>query len=174
MVTKDYERQENDRLELLRAVGQCITQWSRVEDALYMIFHHCIYCPALFPSQAAFVSVENFRSKLAMTDAVVRVSLQKNQLMSAWKKRHQELISLSHRRNFIAHGQVVMLSIGKARPRAVVMGSFNDPFTLIKYGTNARASRLTLKDVNSITAESTNLATRLTEFCKKLPQLAKH
>ena len=169
----EYDMREKDRLELLQAVGQSITSWALVEDALYKIFHVCIGSPSIVSSAAAFLAVENFRSKLAMTDAVVRTHLMKNQLVSVWKRRTQDVIKLSQRRNFIAHGQVVILRIGKSKPRAVVMGSFNDWSSHIKYGTGLRDSRVNLSDVNSIIAESINLTKRLHEFCKKLPRLAK-
>jgi hypothetical protein len=59
LLTK-IERSEAERRELLQAVGEAITAWAKVEDALYTIFHLCIGGKALGPTSAAFMRLKIF------------------------------------------------------------------------------------------------------------------
>ena len=166
---KLYEANERERQLLLSEIGQSITSWTILESHLYRIFHHCIGIKGLNSSAAAFNAVENFRSKLGMTDAVVRIYLGKSQLMSVWLRREKEIVKISKARNFIAHGSVVVLKLGRQPAKPYVLGCSPMTPNPTKNRGIAREKRLNLKDVQSITREIILLTTRLVEFCKKLP-----
>jgi hypothetical protein len=61
--------------DMFQAIGEAITRWQQVESVLFDIFDNCMTCRALGPPAVAFTAVDNFRAKLAMTDAVVRLRL---------------------------------------------------------------------------------------------------
>lgn len=168
---KEYERQEKERHDLLLAVGEAISAWSRVEAALQDVFHICIGGKALGPTSAAFIAIENFRSKLAVCDAVVKAHLGKNQLIGFWEKQFEQTRRLSRIRNTLAHGQVVILKIGNSQSKAFVMGSLHD-YSSKGTGWPAviKKTRLNLKQVNEQTVSCISLARNLAEFCKKVPR----
>ena len=71
---------------LLLAVGEAISNWSRVEVGLYEVFHVSIYAPALGPSAAAFMALESFRAKLNMVDETLRASRKFKPHLAKWEK----------------------------------------------------------------------------------------
>jgi hypothetical protein len=166
---EEYKIVEKERQLLLAEIGQSITSWSFVETELYRIFHHCIGAPALNPSAAAFNAVENFRSKLAMTDGVVKSYLGKDQLRSIWDRKNRDCLGQSKARNFIAHGTVVVLAIGKMKGRPYLIGY--SPMRPNPSNTRnvLREKRYDLKAMRNINAEFLKLSRHLGEFCKKLP-----
>ena len=90
---------------LLRAVGSALTNWSFVETGLFRVFHEAICCPALGPSSAAFVAVENYRAKLSMTDAALRSSKSFQPHTQTWEALQERCISESKERNRLAHSK---------------------------------------------------------------------
>jgi hypothetical protein len=162
------EPYEIERQKLVRSVGDAMTAWSMVEDALLLIFSTALQASGYGISAAVFIAVENFRSKLEVVNATVSVRLGTSQLMRIWKKRLDETKNLSRRRNQIAHGRVLVLQTDKSKPRAVLMG-----VRLFGPMIDKRTTRLTLSSVESFITECGALSTRLHELNRKLPQRAK-
>ena len=112
--------------DLLLAVGEAITNWSRVETGLSKISHESIHCPALAPSSAAFIAVENFRAKHSMIDVTLRSSRKYQRHIAAWEKLRERCKNESLERNRLAHSRVILLQVGQRPARAVLTSYEHD------------------------------------------------
>jgi hypothetical protein len=102
---------------------------------------------------------------------VVKAYLGKSSLVSFWNRRYKEILRLSQIRNKIVHGRVVILAIGKAPGRPVIMGTHLDYFTQGKKR-GIRTPRLQLAQVKGMILACILLAQKLIAFYKKIPRYA--
>lgn len=154
--------------EIYVAIAESLSAWQRVEDALYKIFHTALGCPALAPSSAAFLAIENLRSKLAVTDAVVRIRLPRSDLVKVWNRRFHEATNLSKQRNKLAHNHVTSLQIGRSKPRMALIGPTWDYSRLVMKGSNVSMPRIHTPQIKQFQREFLALAKSLSEFEKAL------
>jgi hypothetical protein len=85
------------------AIGLAITQWQTVENALTQVFVLLLESPSAGAASAAFASVLNFNSKLAMVDAAAFVVIGKTALFSEWETLRNALSRKAKKRNELAH-----------------------------------------------------------------------
>ena len=64
-------------------------------------------------NSAFFDTIQNFRDKLSVTDAVFREVLPNAHCLSEWTAMHNKLTRLAKRRNKIAHAHIVQLHVGE-------------------------------------------------------------
>jgi hypothetical protein len=64
-----------EKLAFYAAIGEGITEWSHIEDRLYMILLRCMNAPDHRTVGAAFYAMDAFRTKLSITDAVAPTTL---------------------------------------------------------------------------------------------------
>ncbi len=131
----------------LLAVGEAITNWSRIETGLFEIFHEAIHCPALRPSSAAFVAVNGFRAKLSMVDATLRSSRKYQPHIKTWEALQKRCESESKERNRLAHSKVFLLEFGKG-PAKAVLGSYDHDMTFLTAA--GRPDRRKIKGVSNV------------------------
>ncbi len=129
-----------------------------------------IHCPALGPSSAAFVAVENFRAKLSMTDAALRSSRQFHPHIKAWEALQKRCVSESKERNRLAHSKVFLLQIGKG-PAKAVLGSYDHDMTfLTTAGLPDQRKLKRISTVKHINQRFVELGSDLGVFAQKIHQ----
>jgi hypothetical protein len=84
-------------------LGKAIAQWGYVEGHLLNVVKQCSLQNGNAVA-AAYLSIENFRSKLAFCDNLVKSIFQKKYALEYWARVHDRCSSLSSRRNQLAHG----------------------------------------------------------------------
>ena len=155
---------------LLRAVGEALTMWAHVETGLFRIFHEAIQCPALGPSSAAFIAVENFRAKRNMTDATLRSSKMFHPHIKAWEALQTRCESASRERNRIAHSTVFLLQVGTGNLKAL-LGSYEHD---MKFSTaDGRPDQRKLKNISNlkqVQKRFLELGSDLNTFARKIHQ----
>lgn len=90
-------------------LGVAFTNWASVESALFWLFLGCLSKKEPIESSITFFSIENFRSKLQVTDELVKYKLKKTKrykLLKDWSKLVERLHKASAVRNKLAHYQV--------------------------------------------------------------------
>src|SRR3954471_20288157 len=105
------EQSSAERRALYEAVGEALTSWSMLEEALCSIYILCV-CPSpnmpAGPAGASFWAVAAFDGKLKMTSAAVNQRFRHNdELLAGWKTIFNELKEKSPKRHDLAHGTVV-------------------------------------------------------------------
>ena len=155
---------------LLQAVGETLTNWSHVETGLFRIFHAAIHAPALGPSSAAFVAVENVRAKLSMTNAALLACKPSEHDLKLWDKLKKRCNSESLERNRLAHAKVFLLQIGD-RPINAVLGPYDHDLSFMTAkGQPDQRKIKRLANVQEINRRFVSLGRDLHKFARKLGQ----
>lgn len=155
---------------LLRAVGEGLTMWGRVETGLFRIFHEAIHCPALRPSSAAFIAVESFRAKLGMTDATLRSSRRFRPHIKEWERLQTRCISESKERNRLAHSTVFLLQVGTGKPKALLGSYEHDMNFLTARGRPDQRKLKNISNLKQIQNRFFELGSDLNTFARKIHQ----
>jgi hypothetical protein len=91
-------------------LGLAITQWAHVEQAMSWLVSHCLASKEETAVARSFFSIENFRSKLAFTDAVIQETQSiKAATKAEWNGIRPEVETASGTRNKLAHYSVIHL-----------------------------------------------------------------
>jgi hypothetical protein len=122
---------QEERLAFYAAIGEAITEWSHVEDGLYMILQRCVAAPDHRTTAAAFYAVDAFRTRLAMTDAAVSYHFgQSHELQAhipAWEKLYKAIDKRARKRNELAHHQVLVTANEPEKRRYTLIPALLDP-----------------------------------------------
>lgn len=95
--------EEIDIFDILHA--NAVQQWSLVEASLFGVVSAClVYTPGF---EDAFHSIENFRSKLAFADKIVKGSPAPQSISEQWIEISATIQRLSKKRNLLAHGRYI-------------------------------------------------------------------
>jgi len=114
-LAKRVEQEKSQYRDFYAALGYSIATWSNVEGALAYVFREAIY-PGTHEARpiSAFFAVENFRSKLQMTDTTIALGSYPKDVMQQWdatdpdwRGLHERLLSANHIRNKLAHYAVM-------------------------------------------------------------------
>ncbi|MDP2223016.1 hypothetical protein [Nitrosomonas sp.] len=92
-----------ERLLLNSELGKAVAQWGYVEAQMLGIVKHC----SLKEGESvpvAYLSIENFRSKLAFCDNLVTSKAKDIPLLTYWKDIRDRCQALAKKRNQLAHG----------------------------------------------------------------------
>lgn len=175
--------------QMFALVGRAITQWSFVEDRLCSIYMICVgsvdatgptslrYYDTEVPT-AVFYSVENFRGKLAMVEAVIctrfsRLESCGEEILSEWANLREKARKLSLKRNRLAHWTVLPGHEGDE------YGASHSPRLVPPFGspgyyreTGANPGKQTLKPNQIVNLEHAFylLSVKLRNFCHSLAQ----
>ncbi len=99
---------EEEEMRFYAAIGKALTQWQSIETGLANIF--CALVGRSGDSglaNIAFYSVDNFRSKLAMTSKVATARFFfVPERKSEWCGLYKSAVARSKKRNFLAHYQL--------------------------------------------------------------------
>ncbi len=155
---------------LLLAVGETLTNWSRVETGLFHIFHAAIHAPTLRPSSAAFVAVENVRAKLSMTNAALIASKLSEHDLKLWEKLEKRCNSESIERNRLAHSRVFLLKIGD-KPINAVLGAYEHDLSFMTAKCQPDQRKIKrLANVQEINRRFISLGADLHKFAREIRQ----
>jgi hypothetical protein len=87
----------------LETLASAITQWQAVEIELFFIFSKLLRAENNSVASAAFHSVINFNTRLAMTHAAAQIALANNPALGAWNGLHGRCAKRAKRRNNLVH-----------------------------------------------------------------------
>jgi len=99
--------------EFFEALGRAIAAWQNIEVALAYLFAAAMPEPKATRSLIVFDTVQNFRDKLSITDAVLRETLIDAPCLETWNTMLNKLPRLAKRRNRIPHAHVVQIHVGE-------------------------------------------------------------
>jgi len=105
-----------ERLLLNSELGKAIAQWGFVEGQLLRLVEYCTRLNGE-AVPAAYLSIENFRSKLAFCSNLVSAAVPSGQVQSYWNKVKQRTADLAPKRNQLAHGWHVLYVHGSSGKR---------------------------------------------------------
>ena len=117
---------EDERLQFFSHLGKALDEWTQVENHLCFIFMVTLRAPHL-RAAAAFYAVENFRSKLGMVHAVVRLAKLNAAKMAEWEALRKRIDNKSRARNELAHYQVLEDPDAKPGKRLALRPALLDP-----------------------------------------------
>ena len=154
-----------DRSKFFEELGRTISRWALVEWSLCHIFCHSLGLTLeSYSAPAAFFAVINFRSKLDMVHAALRIQIADAEMLAEWTTLHKRLMTLSKARNKLAHGMVLLPVGGKP----VLAGHIGDPHTHPKSSKSSIFSGLSTKDFSKLQSEFSSLQTDLDAFRTKI------
>lgn len=116
--------------EFHAALGLCITRWAEVEKSLQDLFELCLQKANFQLLAAAFYSIDNFRAKIGMIDAIFSVALRNSRSLKKWNGKgelHSRLVAKARIRNTIAHSMMIWVSLNKPGNRAYLRRTLFDP-----------------------------------------------
>lgn len=88
------------------AYALAVTQWAMVERTLLEVLVACVRAEDIEMVGHGFFSVENFRSKLSLVDAMLRQKVTSKVDLADWKRLDERIRSASSLRNRLVHGRV--------------------------------------------------------------------
>ena len=104
-------------------IGQAITQWSFVEDELFRLAAHNFTGKERRAIEAAYASIESFRSKLSFVNKIFRQSEDFDIFANDWERVEQYVVGQSKVRNTLAHSRVIVFPHApEGRRYAIVTG----------------------------------------------------
>jgi hypothetical protein len=90
-------------------IGLTLSQWAYAENQLLQVLCVCLSKVSERKMLAAsFLSIENFRSKLAFCDSMISVKFSDSPHLAYWNQLSKKLHAASAKRNKIAHHMSVM------------------------------------------------------------------
>lgn len=98
---------KQERVIFYAQLGLAIGRWSRVEANLFQFMNYSFKTNEQAKLSIAYLSVENFRSKLQVVDRLVCEVHSKNKHFGEWQSLHKRLDTCSKLRNKIAHNQII-------------------------------------------------------------------
>jgi hypothetical protein len=160
---------DDKELDLMfQAIGEAISAWQAVEGSLFGIFFHCLGSPNMGAASIAFASVENFRAKQGMTDALVRFRLKnRSDDLQEWDVLNKTTTTLSKTRNVLAHHAVIWLQIGRSKPTPTLMPPAHDLRAIIKHGNSTKAPQLRVKQIRFAADQFRTHGAALHQFLEK-------
>lgn len=130
------------------AMGTAITQWAFIENDLYLIALACF--DGRDPHGAlgsGFMSIENFRSKVAFVDRTFSTATFKVRFAPQWVSVREAITSLSKTRNAIAHGRCIIYPASEAGRRYALVPNFSKDTRQRKTG-NTPNDALCVRDID--------------------------
>jgi hypothetical protein len=104
-----------------RELGLAVTQWAHVEHGIYMIALRCVGISRHRIIGPAFLSIENFRSKLAFVDAAFQAKFGTSKHAVEWRTLRDDIETLAKARNRFVHYQARVFPDAKPGRRYALM-----------------------------------------------------
>jgi hypothetical protein len=114
---REPEHGDKDAMTTYAAVGMALSSWEQLESGLAHLFTMFVGQDAFnaWPAQLAYSTIASFRGRAEMLKATSEPYFQFNQYAKPFetdfKKLYKEAIQFAPRRNEIAHGQVLRITI---------------------------------------------------------------
>jgi len=136
-----------ERLLLNSELGKAIAQWGYVEGQLLQVVKRCTHGEGDAVA-VAYLSIENFRSKLAFCDNLVTAKAARKQWIPYWELVRGRCTSLSSKRNQLAHGWHALYVHGPSGKRyGITPTLYSDGKLVHRDGLKPPAGTLFLRDV---------------------------
>lgn len=113
-----------EHIAFYMAIGQAVTQWAHIEYGLYHVANRIFGGDENGSLAFGFLSIENFRSKLAFVDRAFGTAAFFDEFEADWTKLREMVRGLSSRRNEIAHGRVIIYPTSKVGRRYAIVPTF--------------------------------------------------
>jgi hypothetical protein len=131
---------EEEHLRFYAALGNCLGQWSHVEDALCTVFVEAVGATHKASSKtaatAAFYSVMAAEAKIDITHSAVSFRLRgdtNSELLNRWRTLYNSADRKRQRRNNLAHFQVLIHPNTPKGRKYELRPLMMDPNNLLKY-----------------------------------------
>lgn len=108
---------EQERVLFDRELGRAIAQWATVEMVLFFLLTTAIPTEKLAVLNTAYLSIENFRSKIQAIDLCIREAFPRHAALGWWSQIHRKLQTESAARNQLVHRIVQPYPANKAGRR---------------------------------------------------------
>ena len=148
-------------------MGAAFAIWAEVENTILQVLFAVLPKNTHYKVGVGFLSIENFRSKVAFANAIMHESKLSKTRLAKWETISDRLVSASVKRNKLAHGRVYVYPVG-AEGRRFGIGSW----TLLKEpAKNQKAipgQVLCLRDVIGIKHDFLALVATLSRFSSLL------
>lgn len=112
--------EDEEHVLFLRHMGAAIAKWSNVERGIAGCVLSCVPDANFDPLAAGFLSIENFRSKLAFANELVTAKIAGTRHTKDWEKLLERTKTLSAVRNKIAHRVTRQFPNGKPGRRILL------------------------------------------------------
>ncbi len=155
---------EEERLKVYETVGRAISNWGALEVVLAMLFSVLVSKQRVNPNAlAVFLSIENFRSKLQVIDAVFQQPGIDKKIKNNWDTALSHIKARQKKRNRLAHHDILIDYEAKEMHRVKVIPPFANPINRIKMD-NGTERPLCLKDLQDANAEFTKVRQEVLEL----------
>jgi len=154
------------------AVGEALSAWQKVENGVFCVFFNCLASPSMGAASIVFTGVENFRTKLNLTDALARFRLRKFPAeLAEWETLKAKTDTLIKTRNVLAHHKVTWFQIGRIKPVPVLVPPDYDLTVVIRDGSFEKQPTLRTKQIIHIMKEFVIHGSELDQFSQRIPPL---
>lgn len=153
-----------EHIAFYMAIGRAVTQWAHIENGLYHVANRVFGEDTAAPLAFGFMSIENFRSKLAFVDRAFGTAIFYREFELDWAEVREQVRGLSSRRNEIAHGRVIIYPHSKPGRRFAIVPTFApEPKRRQKVPTPPSGS-LCVRDIDLAQRQFSRAAARLHEL----------
>lgn len=165
--------------EFFQRVGQCITQWSEIENELFRLCHLSLRC-TLRRAAIVYYRTPSIEGRIALTDELIKSLLpQRDKIdgghdhpsVKEWNNIISEIRSLLPQRNMIAHSpiQPVQINIMKFDPPySRRFRKVREEYMVESYRSKAEIYRGKAKQITLSPKDLLNHHTSVKTFVKKL------
>jgi hypothetical protein len=161
---------DQERVAFMNELGEALQRWAYAENLLLRIIGQCVGASDRDALAVAFLSIENFRSKLMYCDRLVSAHLKgRPKKLAAWQALAKRVSALAVKRNKLAHHLAVMYQFGKPGRRLALEPALDvargKPTPLRRNdGSKPPSGALFLRDVAAVRLEFHALVVSLVNF----------
>lgn len=102
-----------ERVAFFHCIGEALAQWAYTENQLWSVSSLAVPVPQRPTIIRGIMAVENFRSRLAMCDEMIRHAFKGKAHLERWAEIHDDLSKASTKRNQLAHRVPVLYLEGE-------------------------------------------------------------
>jgi hypothetical protein len=161
---------DQERIAFMNELGEALQRWAYVENVLIRIIGQCVGNSDRDALAVAFLSIENFRSKLMYCDRLVSAHCKgKPKQLEKWQALAKRVSAMSVKRNKLVHHLAVMYQWGKPGRRLALEPALDvakGKPTPLRRPSDARPppGALFLRDIAAIRLEINALVISLVNF----------
>lgn len=157
-----------ERLAFFYNLGLATSQWSFIETGLYQIVAACMHPKDSYAIAFGLFAVDNFRSKLAFSDAILIKKIKDKGHLKEWTKLSERLKRTVTKRNRLAHDRAFFYADSDAGRRYALEHWPSDKPKLYRNMPKPSDGALCVRDIVEIKQEFFYLIRALENFHAKL------
>ncbi len=167
-----------EQVAFYHQIGLAVTRWAFVEGALLTVAQFCVSHNEWETISAGYYSIENFRSKLAFVDSLVKHKHHIPKRIQRWDQLQKKINACAKSRNALAHRSVMQFpeNLGQAGRRFALIDwpGYKKLARDQKIAGKPPSGALCIKDIAIISDEFHELVNGLTNFAISLGGLPEH